>query len=84
MGYHSSAINTVRGEAMHTVVRYALWIRRHFKQTPEGAKRLERDFDEMPEVRQVLNEHLNPDQELSLAIRSIDISKIEAFYDKRG
>ncbi|MBD2504673.1 hypothetical protein [Anabaena azotica] len=78
MGYHSSnhdysnlAINTVRGEAMHTVVRYALWVRRHFEQLPESAEQLQRGFDEMPEVRQVLDEHLNLEQEPSLAIRSV-------------
>lgn len=65
------SINTVRGEAIHTVVRYALWIRRHLEQTVDGAEALVRGFDEMPEVRQVLDTHLNPDQEPSLAIRSI-------------
>jgi hypothetical protein len=65
------SINTVRGEAIHTVVRYALWIRRHFEQTADGAEALVRGFDEMPEVRQVLDTHLNPNQEPSLAIRSI-------------
>lgn len=69
--YSELAINTVRGEAMHTVVRYALWIRRHFEQIPESEERLQRGFDEMPEVRQVLDEHLNPDIEPSLAIRSV-------------
>ncbi|MEH2401328.1 MAG: hypothetical protein V7K17_29190 [Nostoc sp.] len=78
MGYHSSnlnhselAINTVRGEAMHTVVRYALWIRRHFEEIPESAEQLARGFNEMPEVRQVLDEHLNLEQEPSSAIRSV-------------
>jgi hypothetical protein len=78
MGYYSSnnspiqlAVNTVRGQAMYSVIRYALWIRRHFEQIPEGAERVEQGFDEMPEVRQVLNEHLNPDQEPSLAIRAV-------------
>lgn len=65
------SINTVRGEAMHTLVRYALWIRRHFEQMADGGELIRRGFDEMPEVRQVLNEHLNPDQEPSLAIRSV-------------
>lgn len=70
-GYSNLAINTVRGEAMHTVVRYALWVRRHFEQLPESAEQLQRGFDEMPEVRQVLDEHLNLEQEPSLAIRSV-------------
>ena len=53
------------------MVRYALWIRRHFEQTVDGAEALVRGFDEMPEVQQVLDTHLNPDQEPSLVIRSI-------------
>jgi hypothetical protein len=65
------SINTVRGEAIHTLVRYALWIRRYFELTVDGAEALVRGFDEMPEVRQVLDTHLNPDQESSLAIHSI-------------
>jgi len=78
MGYGSSnnnpselAINTVRGEAMHTVVRYALWIRRHFEQVADGAERIKQGFDEMPEVREVLDTRLDLDQEPSLAIRSV-------------
>ena len=57
------SINTVRGEAIHTVIRYALWLRRS-QQEPSG-------FDEMPEVRQVLENHLDPNADPSLAIRSI-------------
>jgi hypothetical protein len=65
------SINTVRGEAMHTIVRYALWLRRHFEQMPDGSELIKKGFDEMPEVRQVLDEHLDIDQEPSLAIRSV-------------
>jgi len=65
------SLNTVRGGAMHTVVRYALWIRQQFEQTPDGADVIARGFNEMPEVRQVLDEHLEPDQERSRAIRSV-------------
>ncbi|WP_167844822.1 hypothetical protein [Scytonema millei] len=78
MGYHGFnnnpselAINTVRGEALRAVVRYALWIRHHFEQISEGAERLEQGFDNMPEVPLVLDEHLNPDKEPSLAIRTV-------------
>ncbi|MEH2338207.1 hypothetical protein [Nostoc sp.] len=56
---------------MHTVVRYALWIRRNFEEIPENAEQLARGFNEMPEVRQVLDEHLNLEQEPSSAIRSV-------------
>ncbi|MGQ4647850.1 hypothetical protein [Lyngbya aestuarii] len=65
------SINTVRGEAMHTVVRYALWLRRYFEQLPDGSELIKKEFDEMPEVRQVLDEHLDIDKEPSLAIRSV-------------
>lgn len=71
MNPHELSINTVRGEAMHTVVHYALWIRQHFEQMGDSQELLERGFEEMPEVRQVLDTHLDLDQELSLAIRSV-------------
>jgi hypothetical protein len=57
----SLAINTIRGKALEAVVAYALWVR---AQTPEP-----RDFTGMPEVRTVLDEHLQHDP--SLAILSV-------------
>src|SRR5713101_5311940 len=33
------SINTTRGEAMHAVVRYALWVRRHLEKRPEAKNR---------------------------------------------
>ena len=71
MNPHELSVDTVRGEAMHTVVRYALWIRQHFEQMSDSQELLERGFEEMPEVQQVLDTHLNLDQERSLAIRSV-------------
>ena len=65
------SINTTRGEAMHTVIRYALWVRKHIEKEPEGITHLKRGFDEMPEVREVLEVHLNPARDPSLAIRSV-------------
>ncbi|MEQ9373515.1 MAG: hypothetical protein RIG63_31500 [Coleofasciculus chthonoplastes F3-SA18-01] len=65
------SLNTVRGAAMHTVVRYALWIRQHFEQMPDSAERIAQGFNEMPEVRQILDEHLDPDYDPSQAIRSV-------------
>ena len=64
-------INTVRGDAMHGVVRYALWVRRHIEEEPDAKARLASGFDEMPEVRAVLDEHLVIDLEPSLAIRTV-------------
>jgi hypothetical protein len=65
------SINTTRGEAMHVVVAYALWVRRHLEKLPDGEEGLARGFEEMPEVGKVLDEHLDVSQDPSLAIRSV-------------
>ena len=62
------AINTVRGKALNAVVAYALWVRHYLdKQNPILAM----TFDAMPEVREVLDEHLDVGLEPTLTIRSI-------------
>lgn len=65
------AINSTRGEAMQVVVRYALWVRRCLEKLPDGAQKIARGFEEMPEVRQMLEVHLDLAQDPSLAIRSV-------------
>ncbi|MBT9260256.1 MAG: hypothetical protein KM310_10995 [Clostridiales bacterium] len=65
------SINTTRGEAMHAVVRYALWVRRHMEGQADAEDQPRRGFDEMPEVREVLDAHLDVAQEPSLAIRAV-------------
>lgn len=65
------SINTTRGEAMHAVVRYALWVRNHLQEGSDAQERLARGFEEMPEVREVLETHLNPNRDPSLAIRAV-------------
>jgi hypothetical protein len=65
------SLNTVRGEAMQAVVRYALWIHRHIKEAIDGEERTSRGFDEMPEVREVLDYHLDPGRDPSLAVRAV-------------
>ena len=65
------AINTTRGEAMHTVIQYALWIRRHIEKGTNSKDGINRGFDEMREVRYVLEKHLDPSFDPSLAIRSV-------------
>lgn len=64
------SINTTRGKALHAVFEYALWIRRYLEKECDTEK-LEKGFEEMPEVREVLEKHLNIDQDPALAIRSI-------------
>lgn len=65
------SINTTRGEAMHAVVRYALWVRASVEAGPNAADRLARGFGELPEVREVLEAHLAPTHDPSLAIRAV-------------
>jgi hypothetical protein len=64
------SINTIRGKALHAVFEYALWIRRCLEKESDIEK-LEKGFEEMPEVREVLEKHLNIDQDPALSIRSI-------------
>lgn len=65
------SINTVRGQAMHAVVRYGLWIVGHLNKQPDGAARLARGFNEMPEMRNLLEAHLDPTRDPSEAVRSV-------------
>lgn len=65
------SINTTRGEAMHAIVRYALWVRRHMEGQADAEDQPRRGFDEVPEVREVLEAHLDVAQEPSLAIRAV-------------
>lgn len=66
----TESITSVRGVAMHAIIRYALWIRRNFEQN-EDVLKLNAGFKEMKEVECVLEEKLNPDLEKTLAIRSV-------------
>jgi hypothetical protein len=65
------AINSVRGDAMHAVVRYALWVRKRKMSVQQEEGQVRPSLNEMPEVRRVLNKHLNREQDPSLAIRSV-------------
>jgi len=65
------SINTTRGEAMHAVINYGLWVRRHLEKEPDPKERLAHGFDEMPEVREVLENHLDISRDPSLAIRAV-------------
>jgi hypothetical protein len=60
------SINTTRGEALHAVVRYALWNLQAHEGVPDW-----RAFDEMPEVRELLERHLHVETDSSLAIRAV-------------
>jgi hypothetical protein len=62
------SINTNRGTAMHAVVEYALWCRRELESFGEDVSR---GFELMPEAAEVLDRHLHPEVEASLAVRAV-------------
>ena len=68
MDPYTLSINTNRGAALHAVVEYSLWCRRELeRQGIDPAP----GFNRMPEVRAVLEYHLDPEVEPSLAVRSV-------------
>jgi len=68
---YTSAINCTRGEAMNAVVEYALWVYRCIEKQLNGKEKTKTGFDLMPEVKAVLEWHLNPQNDPSVAVRSI-------------
>ena len=65
------SLNTVRGETFHAVIRYGLWWRRHLESLPESAELLRNGFDNLPEMRALLDRHLDPNTDPSLAVRAV-------------
>jgi len=65
------SINTVRGLALHAVIQYALWVHRYLEKQADSQERLKQGFKEMPEVREVLEAHLDTAKDPSLAVRSV-------------
>ena len=61
------SLNVVRGIAFHGVIRYALWWHRHLTTLSDSSERIASGFDEMPEVRSLIDSHLERDP--SLAVR---------------
>jgi hypothetical protein len=60
------SINTTRGEAIHAVIRYVLWVERALDETAETT-----GIEFAPEAKDLLERHLDPAVDPSLAIRSI-------------
>jgi len=65
------SINTVRGRAMHAVVRYGLWVMRHAPGTRDQEGEPEPDGVTVQEIWPVLNRHLDVIQDPSLGVRSV-------------
>jgi len=61
------SINTTRCEALHTVVRYALWVKRKLNNESD----LDKSFIVMPEVQKILEHHLDLAQDPALSVRVV-------------
>ena len=60
------AINTVRGESMHAVINYGLWLSRNHNESAG------KETNKMPpELEKLLDTHLDTSKDPSLAIRSV-------------
>lgn len=70
MDPHTLSINTVRGEAMHAVIQYALWVRA-YELDGDLDKPRTGGFEDATEAREVLDRHLTVENDSSLAIRSV-------------
>ena len=66
----TTSINTVRGEAMHAVVQYALWVYRSVMDAGPGDSPAF-DLNRIPEVRKRLDRHLDPAFEPSPSVRAV-------------
>jgi hypothetical protein len=65
------SINTTRGNALHAVIRYAVWVQEYLDKSSGETPQKTHSFESLPEVRQVLDYHLDPANDPSAAIRSI-------------
>lgn len=67
----SISINTTRGRAMHAVFQYARWVRLRSDAARVDPNEPSIDLGAMPEVREVLEEHLDLGREPTRTIRSV-------------
>ncbi len=68
---YTHAINSVRSEAIEAVIEYALWVYRCKEKESNDKEKLKISFADMPKVQSVLDEHLNPKNDPSVAVRAV-------------
>jgi hypothetical protein len=68
---YTHSINAVRSEALHAVIEYAWWVRQHTIDESEKDEPTSNGFELVPEAREVLDFHLDPNKDASLAVRSV-------------
>ena len=67
----TNAINTPRGVAMDALVRYALWVRSNLEKLQDKQAVIAQGLSVMPEVRDVLDFHLNSENDPCVTIRAV-------------
>jgi hypothetical protein len=67
----TQSLNTVRGTAMRAVLQFTLWIAHPGPKRKEGRAFEGRGFDALPDVRRVLELHLDPTHEKSPGVRAV-------------
>jgi hypothetical protein len=65
------SINSTRGVAFHTLIAFATWLKKHLLDQRKKSEHQLIGLDEMPEVRVMLEMHLDIEQDPSLAIRAV-------------
>lgn len=65
------SLNTERPKAMQAVLAYAFWVRKNLLADPRDDKPGPAWLEKMPEVQEVLEDHLDPQIDKSVAVRSI-------------
>ena len=68
-GAYHVAINSTRGRAIEAAVFYWAWLYRHSK--PPGTEPFMFSLEEAPELKTVLERHLDPVHDPSLAVRTV-------------
>lgn len=68
---YSLSINTTRGDAVGGVMEYALWVLREGAKNETGIVTNPEGFAKMPEVKEVLERHLDPKYDPSIAVRAV-------------
>lgn len=65
------SINSTRGVAFHTLIAFALWQKRNILDLTEESESQSVDLEVMPNVKGVLESHLDIEQEPSTSIRAV-------------
>jgi hypothetical protein len=68
----NASVNFTRPVSMHALIHYGLWVHRWLEDQgiPNDVLKI-KGFEEMPEMRRILEDHLNPMKDPSSAVRSV-------------